>query len=40
MTNQEDPGAAGPVISRDVEAEEDLERGVGDGEVGGDGRRR
>ncbi|KAM0718304.1 hypothetical protein Q7P37_006636 [Cladosporium fusiforme] len=34
LTN-EDPGAAGPVISRDVEAEEDLERGVD-----GEGRRR
>ena len=27
----EDPGAAGPVISRDVEAEEDLEMGVDEG---------
>jgi hypothetical protein len=30
LTN-EDPGAAGPVISRDVEAEEDLEMGVDEG---------
>lgn len=30
LTN-EDPGAAGPVISRDVEAQEDLERGVDGG---------
>ena len=30
LTN-EDPGAAGPVISRDIEAEEDLEMGVDEG---------
>ena len=30
LTN-EDPGAAGPVKSRDIEAEEDLEMGVDEG---------
>jgi hypothetical protein len=30
LTN-DDPGAAGPVISRDIEAEEDLEMGVDEG---------